>query len=377
MRVRKLPSRFLVITFCLALISLTFSNQALYAQSKPLTLAQVLTGLQSKSGGFTLSQKNTFITKEVQKKGVTFKLSPELERELRSAGASTSLIRAIRLKNPGANTVTPSKKPDAKIAKGWVVQNVTKNGVKGINAYANFTLYNLKGVLTNVKFRFIKNEKFVRTNTQLYKSSKSYLRGLRNLKAAHTAAVYEDIGVFIPYSAFNLSPGVHNVKLDVDIVYRDGKDMKHLDAIPVRLVIPTVKVVRKAGVAKFGRIWVDYGETENGKLGMRVHLKLTVRGMKDENAYVEVKFTKADGTLLYAKSPSYQSKSGNGQTTAYRLITPIYTSANFGDVSVFVPYDEFNLPPGRYNLKIHADLVYADFSPVGHLTYKNFTYSKK
>ncbi|HSK74424.1 MAG TPA: tetratricopeptide repeat protein [Pyrinomonadaceae bacterium] len=77
-----------------------FAAQQTQSQSQPpLTLAQILLGLQSKSSGMTLEEKNEFITKRVLELGVTFDLIPEFESELKNAGASGSLIEAIRQKS--------------------------------------------------------------------------------------------------------------------------------------------------------------------------------------------------------------------------------------------------------------------------------------
>ena len=104
------------------------------AQNDPLTLAAVLTALQSKSGGLTLAQKNTFVTKRVEERGVTFRLTAEIEKELRTAGASTALINAIRLNSPRANpTPTPCKTgttPSVKFDRLWVDYKVTEDDRK-------------------------------------------------------------------------------------------------------------------------------------------------------------------------------------------------------------------------------------------------------
>ncbi|CAN5694530.1 hypothetical protein BH24ACI2_BH24ACI2_10010 [soil metagenome] len=72
------------------------SWQTVQAQSKPFTLGDVLTGLQSKSNEMATAQKNEFITKRIQELGVSFLLTPEIETELRNAAASPELIAAIK-----------------------------------------------------------------------------------------------------------------------------------------------------------------------------------------------------------------------------------------------------------------------------------------
>ena len=109
-------------------------------QDKPLSLAQVLTGLQSQSGGLTMAQKNEFITQRVRQRGITFRLTTQIENELRQAGASFSLISAIRQKSPQVRP-TPTntiEKPNAEFEDIWVEQDITENGEKGMRIYATF-----------------------------------------------------------------------------------------------------------------------------------------------------------------------------------------------------------------------------------------------
>jgi len=94
---RFLSSKLTVIALGISLILITISVQRTYAQEKPLTLAQVLTGLQAKTGDFTLAEKNQFISQQILSRGVTFKLTPVIENELKQVGASTAVLRAIRL----------------------------------------------------------------------------------------------------------------------------------------------------------------------------------------------------------------------------------------------------------------------------------------
>jgi hypothetical protein len=123
-------------------------------------------------------------------------------------------------------------------------------------------------------------------------------------------------------------------------------------------------------------MWIDYKVQENGVWGMRIHVKLQIRGMKDQNTYLQILFTKADGTKLYSNRPAYQSKAGDRQTAVYRLMRPIYPASNFNDVSVFIPYSEFNLPIGKHDLQIHADVLYSDYSQLQHLHYQPFVFTR-
>lgn len=81
-----------------------------HAQPPQLSLADLLIGLRSKK--VSLPERNTILTEAVRQRGVTFTMTPEIEKELETTGASPTLIEAIRQKGTVIKTVaTSSPKP--------------------------------------------------------------------------------------------------------------------------------------------------------------------------------------------------------------------------------------------------------------------------
>ncbi|MBP6004257.1 MAG: energy transducer TonB [Pyrinomonadaceae bacterium] len=79
-------------------------------QSKQLSLADILIALRSKKA--VIEEKNRILAEAVKQRGVTFALTPEIEKELGSTGAYSELIDAIRQKTPRMETaamVEPKK----------------------------------------------------------------------------------------------------------------------------------------------------------------------------------------------------------------------------------------------------------------------------
>jgi len=71
------------------------------AQTPPshqLSLADVLIALRSKKA--EIGEKNKILTEAVRQRGITFSLTPEIEKELDGTGAANDLIAAIREKMP-------------------------------------------------------------------------------------------------------------------------------------------------------------------------------------------------------------------------------------------------------------------------------------
>lgn len=90
--------------FCLALIitiNLNLSVSPLLAQNNksPLTLAQIFNALTGKSIKLSISKRNKIAVQKVLELGIDFSLTPDIEKELRKAGATEELIAAIRRKS--------------------------------------------------------------------------------------------------------------------------------------------------------------------------------------------------------------------------------------------------------------------------------------
>ncbi|HEY0462005.1 MAG TPA: hypothetical protein VGC97_22925 [Pyrinomonadaceae bacterium] len=126
---------------------------------------------------------------------------------------------------------------------------------------------------------------------------------------------------------------------------------------------------------EFEKIWVDYNVRENGRLGMRIHVKFTVNNMKDVDSYMAVYFEKADGAKLISTNRKFSSD--DGQAAVFRATKPGYDETVYKDLDVFMPYDELKLGRGRYDLKMDVDLIYENGDLVEHLAYHDFEYEKK
>lgn len=107
----KKPAYILLFLMLMSLtLSLTIVRQPIEARQVQLSLADILIGLRSKK--VTLAERNTLLTEAVKTRGITFSLTPEIEKELVGTGASPELVEAIRQKSPKILPVpTPSQTP--------------------------------------------------------------------------------------------------------------------------------------------------------------------------------------------------------------------------------------------------------------------------
>jgi TonB family protein len=98
--------------FSLFLLTPLVFSFTLFAQQTQLSLVDIITVLRSKKA--TPAEKNQLLTDGVKQRGITFSLNPELEKELRTAGADDTLVAAIREKSPAVKvSATPQPKVEA------------------------------------------------------------------------------------------------------------------------------------------------------------------------------------------------------------------------------------------------------------------------
>lgn len=136
---------------------------------------------------------------------------------------------------------------------------------------------------------------------------------------------------------------------------------------------PAVKTATDPN-GKIGRTWVDYNVTEGGRTGMRIHNKFWVYNMKDTECYLAVYFQQADGTRMTSTAPAF--KSPTGELVLLKLLKPDFPNTVYEDITVFMPYGEFNVTPGKYRLKLDVDLMTKDGVLVQHLNFHDFEYER-
>lgn len=92
------PAIFTFFLLLSLLFSLNFASRAQTTAPLQLSLADILIALRSKK--VTLTERNTLLAEAVRTRGITFALTPEIERELVNTGADDELVWAIRQKSP-------------------------------------------------------------------------------------------------------------------------------------------------------------------------------------------------------------------------------------------------------------------------------------
>jgi hypothetical protein len=86
----------MAIALTVAILPAVFATGS-FAQPSPLSLADVLVALRSKKA--PLPDRNRLLADAVDSRGMTFALTPEIEKELSIAGADKVLLESLRKKD--------------------------------------------------------------------------------------------------------------------------------------------------------------------------------------------------------------------------------------------------------------------------------------
>jgi hypothetical protein len=352
------------------------------AQQK-LTLAMILTGLQTRGTTpetATLAKRNVYIQRRVETYGVTFRVTPDIETELRNAGATTALIAAIRVNGPPeptpTRTTTTTNRPSAVFKNIWLEERVTEGGQQGVRIHVKFTTYGMKNLDAYLAVYFMDEDgNYLKDNNDKFNSSSGDVAVYRDLKPGYDPANYDDYYVFMPYSELDLPNGNWNLTMDVKVIYKEGGLISELTKKDFTYQT-TRTVTRNPSAVTFtvNRVWVDYNVSEGSRRGMRVHVNFEVTGLKEIDSMVVARVQKEDGG--YLKNSTSDFSNDNGELQIKYDIKPGFDTTVFKDATLFLPYNEINVSKGKWNLKLDIDLNYEDGELIKHMQFYEFEFER-
>jgi len=381
--------RKLTITLLTALMLFSFWQLTVNVSAQAeLTLAMILTGLQTRGKTpetATLPKRNVYIQRRVETYGVTFRLTPEIEKELRNAGATTALINAIRINGPAAPTPTPIQTPynnsraSASFKDIWVDYDVKEGGQNGMRIHVKFTTYGMKNLDSYLAIYFLDERgNSLRDKNGKFNSTSDTVAVYRDLKPGYDPAEYADYAVFMPYSELDLTDGKYTLTMDVKLIYKAGGLIQQLttkDFDYSQGNTTTRNTPRNSSnvTSTVNRIWVEYNVTEGGKRGMRVHVNFKVGGLKGIDSKIVARVQKENGDYLLSSS---DLSNDDGQLQIAFEMKPGFDPAVYEDADMFLPYSEINVSRGKWNLKLDVDLSYDDGTLIKHLDFYEFEFER-
>jgi hypothetical protein len=287
---------------------------------------------------------------------------------------SMLLTAVIVTAQPASKTSVPS----ATFEKIWVDYDVTDAGRKGMRIHTAFKTFGMKDLPSYLQIKFQKRDgTALMDNNGAFDHKDGSVAAFRELKPGFDPADFKDSDVFMPYDELDLSPGKYQLRMDVDVIHEDGRLIQHLtlydfDYTQPAKIAPVNNTFTPS--ATFQKIWVDYGVTEAGRIGMRIHTAFKTFGMKGVSSYLQIRFQTRDGKALMDKNGEFDHQ--DGSVAAFGVLKPAYDPAVFEDFEVFMPYSELDLPSGRHQLKMKVDVIHEDGRLIQHLTLYDFEYIK-
>jgi hypothetical protein len=291
-------------------------------------------------------------------------------------------------------------KPSATLQKMWVEYDVTENNEYGMRIHIDFTLYELQGrdVFLAAYFQHADDQTdFLPDRNNRYHTTNGKVAVSRKVTPSYASSAFTDMQLFMPYLELDLDAGTYDLTINMQIVYPQGGTIAWLKLHDITYtqyddargsgtrggsnnngITAKAQVVRATGPrATFEKLWVDHNVTDvNGVKGMTIHFKFVTYDMKDVEGYVAVFFDHNDaiGGPLKDKNKKYHSSGGN--VAVYKSVYPGYETANYDDLQVFMPYDEFDLESGTWPLSFEALLIYKNGDVISKFGWYDFEYTK-
>lgn len=350
------------------------------AQSR-LTLGMVLTGLQTKGTNAetnTLAKRNIYIQRQVEERGVTFRVTPEIETELRNTGATAALIAAIKRNGPGVVTnPTPTGRPRALFKDLWIDYDVTEGAQKGMRIHVKFTAYSMLNLDSYLAIYFTDSTgAALRDKNSKFNSSAGEVAVYREMKPGFDPADYDDFTVFMPYDELDLGNGNWNLGMDVKLIYKAGGLITELTkkSFNYKQGPPRPTVDANNVTSKVNRVWIDYNVTEGGVRGMRIHVNFEVTGLKGVPTELAVRVQGEDGEMLESSSGVYSND--EGQLKVFFKMNPGFPTTVYKDATLFLPYQEIIIGKGTWNLKLDIDINHEDGELIKHLQFYDFEFTR-
>jgi hypothetical protein len=134
---------------------------------------------------------------------------------------------------PGTTTTpvggAPGNKITATFKDLWIDFDVYENSQKGMKIHAKLSVSSMKNIEGYLACYFEKKDGTRLTSTNsTYRSKTGQLAVYKSITPAYDQTDYNDISVFMPYSAFDLSAGRNDLKIDADLIYKEGGMIQHL-----------------------------------------------------------------------------------------------------------------------------------------------------
>jgi hypothetical protein len=154
--------------------------------------------------------------------------------------------------------------------------------------------------------------------------------------------------VWIPLAQLHLAEGAWDLVAALSVV-SDGRVLAS-GTTPVFRAGQGAPPATLAPAAEVHEVWFTYGDVVDSVIGMTVHSRITVQGLRGQAVQFVSWFWKGDATPLFDFDNNFRT--GDGQVSASVTLTPLYEVAIFTDCAIFIPYPQLHLAPGVHPLGV-------------------------
>ena len=102
--------------------------------------------------------------------------------------------------------------------------------------------------------------------------------------------------------------------------------------------------------AKTNKVWVENHVSENGQVGIRIHIDMSTYNLKSKQCQAAAYFYTESGIALDDTNNSYYT--GNGKVSCGQTFTPPYENSWYEDYTLFMPYKELHTSGGKYKFHV-------------------------
>lgn len=295
---------------------------------------------------------------------------------------------SLKLQKDVVRTESVSKDPEVtgKFSRITVEHNVEQDGVKGMHLLLDFSISGMKDKEGRCTIYFYDQDGVkLKDQNGSYRASDGQICVGRDITPGYETSYYTDYKVFMPYRELELSPGTHVLKYHCQVWDRSVQP----NISRLRSETYEFKVEKGANGAadkgstvapitgKFKDITVEHNFVKDGVKGMKILVDFEVQHMRGTDGSCDVYVYLENGDLVKGKNSDYQSSRGTLTTSA--AIYPRYEDASYTDYELFLPYSEFDLGKGKFELKFYCRIweKSSGWKKVIDSDYQYFTFTRE
>lgn len=272
-----------------------------------------------------------------------------------------------------------SNKPpvNATIQNLWFEDGVKSGSEDGVNLHASLRVQNMrdgKGLCSVYFYDNNYNPVTGVNSTYSTNGSNPQVAVSKAISPGYDDTTYDDLVLFIPYSALNQS-GSYPRDLKAEIVVWDSSNgYTQLTDGDYYTYTFDPKVMSTASV-EINKVWTDHNVYDDGKKGLKIHVDMNAINVKNHKIQTCVYFYYTNGNPLKDTDGSY--KTPDGSVATHKESTVLYDNSHFSDLSLFFPYNQLHLGSGKTNLKYQVEVYDTDLQKfIGKSDWQYFDFTK-